>query len=145
MKKSFLLINVILVVMITITSCSKESLGEGPEGPENGSETGDESGLLWKIDETADEIINGIHLILTYNSLNESFEGTLENTNTSTAPQVRVEVHTYDAQGNSKEFGPTTPADMAPGEIRSVKLSVNAGHTFVEFAMHPEVGGSGSS
>ena len=114
------------------------SNGEGSEG--SGGEGGNESGMLWNATDTADEIVNGIHLILSYDQATESFVGTLENINTNTAPQVRVEVHVFDAAGNSTEFGPTTPADMVPGEIRDVSLPIAAGTTFTQFNMHPEVG-----
>ena len=122
-------------------SCQKNELGETEEGL--GGEVG-ESGQLWNRGSTASEIVNGIKLILTYDAANESFKGTLENLNTKVAPQVRVEVHVYDAAGNSAEYGPTAPADMQAGEKRNVTLAAPGAGNFVTFAMHPEVGGSDS-
>jgi hypothetical protein len=78
--------------------------------------------------------------VLAYNSSSQAFEGTLKNLNTSIAPQVRVEVHVYDAAGKSTEFGPTIPADMDPDETRNVTLEVVGAGSFVTFSMHPEVG-----
>lgn len=150
MKKSVLIFTMLFACSLLITSCTKESMGEGSEGPEGtesaegGNEGGNESGMRWGINQTADEIVNGIHLILSYDTSTSSFVGTLENINTTIAPQVRVEVHVFDANGNSTEFGPTTPGDMTPGEIRNVTLAITPGTTFEEFNMHPEVGGSGS-
>ena len=163
MKKVALIFTMFLAFALML-SCTKDSAGgEGPEGTEtgigegaegshnegnggegSGGEGGNESGMLWNIDETADEIVNGIRLILAYDAASSSFVGTLENINTTTAPQVRVEVHVFDASGNSTEFGPTDPADMAPGAMRDVTLPITAGTSFVQFNMHPEVGGSGS-
>ena len=136
-------INLVLVAIIAmiLTSCSQNN-GEGPEGL--GGEGGNESGMIWAIDQTANEVVNGIHLILTYNANANAFEGTMENTNTTTAPQVRVEVHVFDSANNSMEFGPTTPVDMPPGDIQNVSLPIAANTNFVSFNMHPEVGSSGS-
>ncbi len=139
MKKAVLILALIMIAFC----CSKEG-GEGSEGPEGGNEGGNESGMLWGINDTADEIVNGIHLILTYDATTSSFIGTLENINTNRVPQVRVEVHVFDANNNSTEFGPTTPIDMDPGEMRDVTLTITGGTTFIQFNMHPEVGGSGS-
>ena len=59
-------------------------------------------------------------LILTYNADNKAFEGSLENTNTTIAPQVRAEVHVYDTSGKNTEYGPATPAEIAPEETSDV-------------------------
>ena len=116
---------------------------EGEEGGEGGEE-GNESGLLWNKEDTADEIVNGVHLILDFDTLTESFIGTIENINTILAPQVRVEVHVYQSETSTEEFGPTTPGDMDPGAMRDVTLPITPGTEFVKFNMHPEVGSSGS-
>lgn len=118
--------------------------GEGNgEGGEGNGEGGNESGTLWDASATADEIVNGLHLILSYDASTECFVGTLENLNTTTAPQTRVEVHIFDAAGNSTEYGPTPAVDMAPGEIRNVQLCITGAAPFVQFNMHPEVGSGG--
>ena len=136
-------ISLILLTISTVffTSCNQNN-GEGPEGL--GGEGGNESGMIWAIDETANEIVNGINLILTYNAATSTFEGTMENLNTTTAPQVRVEVHVFDASNNSTEFGPTTPIDMTPGQMVNVSLPITPNSAYVSFNMHPEVGGGNS-
>lgn len=126
----------LIFTLILVTSCEKDDTSLD-------GELGDESGIKWDADETAEEIMNGIKLILSYNATAESFEGTLENLNTSISPQVRVEVHVFDAAGKSKEYGPTTPADMDPGEVRNVSLPTTGAGAFVSFSMHPEVGSGG--
>ena len=162
MKKIVLIFTMLFSMVLISISCTKDDVGtggegpegaefgstsgEGPEGPEGaGGEAGNESGMRWNIDETADEIVNGIRLILSYNTSTSTFVGTVENVNTTIAPQVRVEVHVEDAATNSsQEFGPTTPGDLAPGQIRNVSLQIPSGTTFTQFTMHPEVGNSGS-
>lgn len=146
MKKSKMLIAMLMSILLFFSfACSDSStnpvVGEGPEG--TGGEAGNESGMSWNVSETANEIVNGIRLILSYNSVNKSFEGTLENLNTTMSPQVRVEVHVYDATGNSTEFGPTTPADMNPGEKRNIVLPTPGAGNIATFKMHPEVGSGG--
>ncbi|TKG88244.1 hypothetical protein EYV94_27300 [Puteibacter caeruleilacunae] len=143
MKRFKMIYSLFFLLMLVATSC-QESEMEGAEGTEGqGGEIG-ESGQQWDRSATANEIINGVNLILTYDATSESFKGTLENLNTKVAPQVRVEVHVYDAAGNSTEYGPTTPKDMQAGEKHNVVLATPGAGSFVTFAMHPEVGGSGS-
>lgn len=133
-----------LVLLLVFTSCSKDSLGGGSEGPEgSGGEQG-ESGMVWGINQSADEVISGIHAIITFNATTNSFEGTFENLNSNVAQQTRLEVHIIDANGNTTEFGPTPGVDMQPGASRSVVLPLTAGTSFVEFTMHAEVGTAGS-
>lgn len=146
--KPFLL----LLTLLLAIACSDNATGpevsggegSGIEGPEGtGGEQG-ESGTMWNINDTADEIVNGVKLILNYNLVSQAFEGTLENMNTNVAQQVRVEVHVYDAAGNSQEFGPTTPGDMTPGEKRNVTLPIPGAGSIAKFQMHAEVGSSSS-
>lgn len=134
----------LFVLFVSLTSCDKDNENTNEKGENgNGVELG-ESGKKWNRADQANEVVNGINLILSYDSATESFKGTLHNLNTKIAPQVRVEVHVYDSNGNSKEYGPTTPADMQPNEKRSVVLKTTGAGNFVTFAMHPEVGGSSS-
>lgn len=142
MRRFIRFFSMFFLMTLVFTSCDKgNEMAEGPEGPEgSGGEGGNESGVLWNAADTADEIVNGIRLILTYDAASNSFVGTVENLNTTIAPQVRVEVHVFDAAGNSTEYGPTTPADMNPGETRNVTLPVPGAGSFVTFNMHPEVG-----
>ena len=136
----------LLSVAFLTQSCTQSSslTGEGPEGPEGtGSEQG-ESGTRFDKAQTADEIINGIHAIITYNAATNAFEGTFENLNSNLAQQTRLEVHIFTASGVSTEYGPTPGVDMQSGATRNVTLSIPTGTSFVQFSMHPEVGVPGS-
>jgi hypothetical protein len=139
MKRTILISNLLLAMVLIFASCKKDE-DITPTNNGSGGEGGNESGILWGINDTADEIVNGIHLILKYDAASSSFIGTLENINTTTSPSVRVEVHVYDANNNSNEFGPTPAADMIPGETRAVTLPITPGTDFIKFNMHPEVG-----
>lgn len=114
----------------------------GNEGSESSSgEAGSESGINWAIDATAIEIVNGVRLALIYDATDETFYGTIENLNTIFASQARVEVHVIDANGNSVEYGPTTPADLQAGEMREIILPApGSSATSIQFNMHPEIG-----
>lgn len=141
MKRLNLVYPVLVAFILIFTSCQKDALeGLGAEGPEGlGGEQG-ESGVSWNRTATADEVVSGIHLIITYNEQSKSFTGTLENLNTNVAQQTRLEAHVYDAAGNSQEFGPTTPVDMQPGAKRTVTLATPGVGNFTTFKVHAEVG-----
>ena len=62
----------------------------------------------------------------------------MENTTNNTLKQVRVEVHL----SNGIELGPTTPADLKPGEIMDLTLKARCGG-FDGWTAHPEVGEGG--
>ena len=81
-------------------------------------ESGEESGTELPLNESYDTVRNGARLTLAYDAQSNSFKGRLENTTNDTLRQVRVEVHL----SNGRELGPTTPADLAPGEGREVEL-----------------------
>ena len=98
-------------------------------------EEGEESGTRYALNDTFDEIRNGIRLILAYDSQGNSFNGTVENTTSKTLKQVRVEVHL----SNGKELGPTTPADLEAGQKKEVKLTTTS-KNFDGWSAHPEVG-----
>ena len=119
----------------------------GGAGGEEGSEGGDEHGsdeeegsgadaLL--LDETHDEVRSGARLILKYDAPSNSFHGTVENTTNGVLDRVRVEVHL----SNGTELGPTTPTDMAPGEVVSINLPATSA-SFTGWTAHAEVGGGG--
>lgn len=168
MKKNVLIFTMLIALATIAVSCSKEAVGtsgEGPEGTEfggiggegpegsggagegaegGGGESGNESGTLWDITAIADETINGLRLILEFDALTNTFSGTLENTNSAMVPQTRIEVHVFDAAGNSTEFGPTPGVDMQPDEIRNVSLQITSGLNSVQFNMHPEFGIAGA-
>ncbi len=104
--------------------------GDGPH-----SEEGEESGTELALNERYDEVRNGARLTLAYDAQSNSFNGTVENTTGETLNRVRVEVHL----SNGKELGPTTPADLGPGETRDVTLTAT-NEDFDGWTAHPEVG-----
>ena len=98
----------------------------------------EESANRLTLDETYDHTRNGARLILVYDTINNAFKGTVENTTAQTLDQVRVEIHL----SNGTELGPTTPQDLAPGEKIPVVLQATS-TPFTWWVAHPEVGGSG--
>ena len=64
-------------------------------------------------------------------------KGAAENTTSQILERVRGEVHV----SNGKELGPTTPADLGPGEKRDVKLTATS-RDFNGWTAHPELGSS---
>jgi len=109
-----------------------EGYGEHGRGGE-----GEESGIELASNESYDRIRNGVRLILAYDAQSNSFNGTVENTTNRTLKRVRVEVHL----SNGTELGPTTPADLAPGNKRDIKLPATI-QAFDGWTAHPEVGSS---
>ena len=110
-----------------------ESGGEGAGGA-GGSEEG--SGAQLAPDETFDMVRGGARLIMSYDAAANSFKGTVENTTNQTLARVRIEVHL----SNRTELGPTTPVDMAPGQVLSVDLPSTQA-SFTGWVAHAEVGG----
>ena len=118
--------------------------GNGEHGPGGESDnesfgTGGEGGGgadSLALDETFDEIRSGARLILDYDALSNSFRGTVENTTNGVLDRVRIEVHL----SNGTELGPTTPTDMAPGEVATINLPATP-ETFTGWTAHAEVGG----
>ena len=128
--------------------------GEGSEGPggvghgpggEGGNESGGEgggsgseegSGATLALDETFDKVRGGARLILNYDAAGNAFTGTVENTTGNGLSNVRIEVHL----SNGTELGPTTPVDMAPGEVLAVNLPATQA-SFTGWIAHAEVGG----
>ena len=114
-------------------SRSSES-SEHSLGSESG-EDGEESGTQLALGDTFDQLRAGARLVLSYDSTANAFKGTVENTTEATLRQVRVEVHL----SNGTELGPTTPVDLAPGQI--VEITLPAGSDpFTTWSAHPEVG-----
>ena len=115
----------------------------GGEGVEGGGESGSEgsgggeeaSANMLAPDETFDMVRGGARLIMSYDAPSNSFKGTVENTTTNLLRQVRIEVHL----SNGVELGPTTPIDMAPGEVRTVDMAATAA-AFTGWTPHAEVG-----
>ncbi len=118
--------------------------GEGTEGGsgESGSESGgggeEGSGATLALDETFDAVRGGARLILSYDAPSNSFRGAVENTTNNVLTQVRIEVHL----SNGTELGPTTPIDMAPGEMVAISLPSTQA-SFTGWIAHAEVGSGG--
>ena len=107
------------------------------DAAEHHGEEGEESGTQLALNEIYDESRNGARLLLAYDQANNAFRGAVVNTTDKTLERVRVEVHL----SNGRELGPTTPADLAPGEKREVTL-VATSKDFEGWSAHPEVGNS---
>ena len=112
-----------------------DEMGSGEHGAEGENDgEGEESGTRLALDEIYDTVRNGARLILRYDSASNSFVGTVENTTDNILRRVRVEVHL----SNGTELGPTTPVDLAPGEVIDVTVSA-AGEEFTGWTPHAEV------
>ena len=123
---------ILLILMIAgtafiVSACTSSSGGSSDE----------ESGVELALDETYEQVRNGVRLVLSFNPDNNSFNGFVENTTGETLERVRVEAHL----SNGVELGPTIPVDLAPGEIQDIKLSAK-NFEFDSWTAHPEVGGS---
>ncbi len=121
--------------------------GSGGESSEGGNEGAGESGASGSEeasgatlapDETFDAVRAGARLILGYDTESNAFSGTVENTTNSTLTRVRVEVHL----SNGTELGPTTPVDLAPGQVMAINLPSTAA-SFTGWIAHAEVGSGG--
>ena len=111
--------------------------GEGGEHSEGSDSDGDgeESGTQYGLAETYDVVRAGARLILSYDASSNAFTGTVENTAQDTLRRVRVEVHL----SNGIELGPTTPRDLAPGQVADITLPASTA-SFDTWNAHPEVG-----
>ena len=111
--------------------------GEGSEGSGGEGAGGEEgSGAMLAPSETFDMVRSGARLIMSYDGPNNSFTGTVENTTGSVLTRVRIEVHLTDGT----ELGPTTPIDLAAGEMATVSLP-STQSSFTGWVAHAEVGG----
>ena len=109
----------------------------GESGSEGGAAGGEEGGSALALDETFDMVRAGARLIMSYDAAANAFVGTVENTTNATLTRVRIEVHL----SNGIELGPTTPTDLAPGEILDVVLPAST-QSFDGWTPHAEVGAS---
>ena len=118
--------------------------GAGAEGSESGGETGAATGEegsganTLALNETFDMVRSGARLILNYDAASNAFIGTVENTTNNVLDRVRIEVHLT----NGTELGPTTPINLAPGEVAMIILPARAA-AFDGWVAHAEVGGGG--
>ena len=108
--------------------------GSAGEGSEGGGEEGSANQLA--PNETFDMVRGGARLILGYDAASNSFKGTVENTTNGTLDRVRIEVHL----SNGTELGPTTPVNMAPGQVLPITLPSTQA-PFTGWVAHAEVGG----
>ncbi len=117
--------------------------GEPDERQGNEHETdetgGEESAEQLTKQQSYDRQRAGARLILTYDADTNSFSGTVQNTTDVTLNRVRVEVHL----SNGVELGPTTPADLAPGQDLYVALG-SSPPPFETWSAHVKVGGGDS-
>ncbi len=105
--------------------------GSGGEGSRGGEEA---SAAALAPDQTFDAVRGGARLIMNYDAAAGAFVGTVENTTNSTLTRVRIEVHVT----NGPELGPTTPIDLAPGQVAAVSLPFS--QAFTGWVAHAEVG-----
>ena len=116
--------------------------GEGGEGSGEhdsepagaGGEEGSGANAL-ALDEIFDATRSGARLILKYDAGSSFFRGTVENTTVGVLERVRIEVHLSDGT----ELGPTTPRNLAPGEVVAISLPATRG-SFTGWTAHAEVG-----
>ena len=111
--------------------------GSGGEGSEGGAAGSEEGGSALALDQTFDMVRAGARLIMSYDAASNAFVGTVANTTDATLTRVRIEVHL----SNGIELGPTTPTDLAPGEILDVVLPAST-QSFDGWTPHAEVGAS---
>jgi hypothetical protein len=129
MRQILWIFTILLTVLSLTLSCSKN---DGGEGVHEGEE---ENGTQFNKNETHNEVLNGVRLMLSYDSNSSSLIGTIENITGNTISQVRNEVHL----SNGTELGPTTSVDLTPGETQAVTLSA-IGENFETWSAPAEVG-----
>ena len=122
------------VVHMEVFDCS----GPGPAAHTGGEGSEGSGADTLALDETLDSVRSGARLILKYDAASNSFKGTVENTTSGVLDRVRVEVHL----SNGTELGPTTPTDMAPGEVVAINLPATPA-SFTGWTAHAEVGTGG--
>ena len=121
----------IMVIGALLISTSS-AVVQGDDGEEGGEE-GEESNVTLSLSDTFDGTRNGVRLILSYDSDNSTFTGTVENITNQDICSVRVEVHL----DNGTELGPTERLDFGPGASANVRL-VASGEEFTKWSAHPE-------
>ena len=119
------------VVHMEAFDCS----GPGPSGHTGGEGAEGSGANALALDETYDAVRSGARLILKYDVPSNSFKGTVENTTDSVLERVRIEVHL----SNGTELGPTTPRNMASGEVVTISLPATQA-SFTGWTAHAEIG-----
>ena len=144
MRRAMLVL--LLGLAIALVACGGEHGGSEGSGEHGGSDEhgasergesdeGEESGAQFARTEVYDHVRAGARLIIRYDAASNTFIGTVENVTADTLERVRVEVHL----SNGVELGPTTPTDLAPGQVLDVTLRASA-QPFDTWSAHPEVG-----
>ena len=151
MRISVLILLVLGITALALAACSSaseesgehstenaqgEQSGEHDEESESGEGDGEESTTQYGLTDTYDVVRAGARLIVSYDDSWNTFRGTVENTTSETLRRVRVEIHL----SNGVELGPTTPLDLAPGQMAEITLPATK-QRFETWSAHPEVGG----
>ena len=147
MRISVLILLVLGITVLALAACSSASeesgehreggeSGEHDEESESGEGDGEESATQYGLTDTYDVTRAGARLIVSYDDSWNTFRGTVENTTSETLRRVRVEIHL----SNGVELGPTTPLDLAPGQMAEITLPATK-QRFETWSAHPEVGG----
>lgn len=105
---------------------SGEHGGEGREGS---------TAAALAPEDTYDETRYGARLIMSYDAAANAFTGTVENTTNRVLTRARVEIHL----SNGTELGPTTPTDLAPGQVLQIRLPSTTA-PFTSWTTHAEIG-----
>ena len=100
-----------------------------------GEASEEEPGIQLSMNQSYDEMRAGTRLVIAYDAETNAFRGTVSNVGEEELAMVRVEVHL----SNGTELGPTTPVDLAPGEMSDVMLEATA-ESFETWSAHAEVG-----
>ena len=113
--------------------------GEGSEGGE-----GDPASPILALDESWDGVVNGLRVVMSYDSVRRSFSGTVENTTAQPVCSVQIELNLKQGTCTVVELGPSPVGDLAPGASATTELLVDdeplaAGVAFDAWEIHPEV------
>ena len=114
-------------LLVLLMACTSPTESESKEG-----------GQRYQLTDTARQTRSGVDLVMSYDSGQQRFTGTVTNTTNSTAPAVRVEIHL----SNGVELGPTPRSDLAAGAKQAVELDAR-GQSFDWWSVHVEMGGGG--
>ena len=136
-KKVFVGLVAGTLLALFMVGCSAQTgSGEAGEGAGREDSGEEESGAMLTPDESFYQTRYGALLQLEYDAAANTFLGTVANTTEGTLTRVRVEVHL----DTGVELGPTSPVDMAPGNVIPVTLTATR-EAFTGWTAHAEVGG----
>lgn len=86
--------------------------------PINVEENIDELGNQLKIDNTYEQEIDGLYVIISYHAPTSSFIGIIENTTNKIISTIKIEIYL----SNAVELGPTRAENLQPGETKNISL-----------------------